>query len=62
MGASTNLSAEMGIYFQPGDQPVIDKYIADVRAQLDEATFETARAEGQAMTLKQAVTYALSDS
>jgi predicted ATPase/DNA-binding CsgD family transcriptional regulator len=62
LGASTNLSAEMGIYFQPGDQPVIDKYIADVRAQLDEATFETARAEGQAMTLKQAVTYALSDS
>jgi non-specific serine/threonine protein kinase len=62
LGASTTLSAEMGIYYQPGDQPVIDKYIADVRAQLDEDTFETAWAEGQAMTLKQAVTYALSDS
>ena len=61
LGASTTLSAEMGIYYQPGDQPVIEKYIADVRSQLDEAIFETAWARGQAMTLKQALVYALDE-
>jgi tetratricopeptide (TPR) repeat protein len=61
LGASTSIMAEIGIYFQPGDQPEMDKYIADVRTQLDEATFETAWAEGQAMTLKQALVYALDE-
>src|SRR5262249_45065689 len=33
--------------------------LADVRARLDEATFETVWAEGGAMTMEQAVAYAL---
>jgi tetratricopeptide (TPR) repeat protein len=57
LGATTTIMAEMGIYFQPGDQPEMDKYIADVRSQLDEAIFESAWTEGQAMTLKQALVY-----
>jgi hypothetical protein len=51
----------MGFGHQIADQHEIAKYIADVRAQLDEATFEAAYAEGQAMTLEEAVAYALSD-
>jgi len=61
LGASTTMMAEMGIYYQSGDQPEVDKYIADVRSQLVEATFETAWAEGQAMTLEQVLVYALGE-
>jgi predicted ATPase/DNA-binding CsgD family transcriptional regulator len=61
LGVQSAISGEMGIYYQPGDQPEVDKYIADVCTQLDEAAFETAWAEGQAMTLEQAVAYALGE-
>jgi len=59
LGASAAVLAEMGIDHQPSDQHEITKYTADVRAQLDEATFEAAWAEGQVMTLDAAVAYAL---
>jgi len=36
-----------------------DRYVAAARAQLDEATFAAAWAQGRAMTLDQAVAYAL---
>jgi tetratricopeptide (TPR) repeat protein len=39
-----------------------DHYVAVARAQLDEAAFAVAWAEGQAMTLAQAISYALEDS
>ena len=61
MGASTTMMAEMGMYYQSGDQPEVDKYIANVRSQLDEATFKTAWAEGQAMTLRPTLVYALGE-
>jgi tetratricopeptide (TPR) repeat protein len=61
LGVQSAISDEMGIYYQPGDQPEVDKYIADVYTQLDEAAFETAWAEGQVMTLEQAVAYALGE-
>ena len=59
LGASTLLLVELGAEFEPVNRPFITEYTADVRAQLDEATFEAAWAEGQAMTLEQAIAYAL---
>jgi tetratricopeptide (TPR) repeat protein len=44
------------------DQLEIDQYMADVRAQLDEAAFEAAWAEGRAMSLEEAVAYALGEN
>jgi predicted ATPase/DNA-binding XRE family transcriptional regulator len=41
------------------DQKELDYYIATVRAQLDEAAFAKAWAEGRAMTMEQAVAFAL---
>lgn len=41
------------------DQLVHDRNVAAVRAQLDEATFAAAWAEGRAMILEQAIDYAL---
>ena len=61
LGASSALMAGMGIDYQLGDLQEIAKYTADVKSQLDEATFEAAYAEGEAMTLEQAVAYALED-
>jgi hypothetical protein len=43
------------------DQIQHDRNVAAVRAQLDEATFAAAWAEGRAMTLEQTIVYALAD-
>jgi hypothetical protein len=40
------------------DQPEYDRQVASVRAHLGKAAFPTAWAEGQAMTLQQAIDYA----
>ncbi|MBI5651809.1 MAG: tetratricopeptide repeat protein [Chloroflexi bacterium] len=47
------------IILQPADRIEYDYIWASVRAKLDEAAFEKALAEGRAMTLEQAVEYAL---
>ncbi len=39
----------------------LDRDLAATRAQLDAAAFEAAWAEGQAMTLEEAMAYALED-
>jgi non-specific serine/threonine protein kinase len=52
----------IGAFPQPADKPEFDRISAAVRAQLDEATFEAAWAEGRKMTLEQAVAYALEES
>jgi hypothetical protein len=49
----------MGAFHQPTDKPEIDRAIAEVRAQLDDATFQAAWNEGREMTLEQAVDDAL---
>jgi predicted ATPase/class 3 adenylate cyclase len=59
LSASDALLAGMGFVPNQGDQHEIANYAADVRAQLDESTFEAAWAEGQAMTLDAAIAYAL---
>ncbi len=61
LGATAALMSAIGFDHQAGDQLEIDKYEADVRARLDEDVFKAAWAEGQAMTLEQAVAYALED-
>jgi tetratricopeptide (TPR) repeat protein len=61
LGAAETLLAWKGFDFHMSDQHEIAKYRADVHSKLDEASFETAYAEGQAMTLEQAVAYALDE-
>ncbi len=43
----------------PTDQAEFDHYLAIVCAQLDEVAFATAWAEGQALTIEQAIELAL---
>jgi len=46
---------------RPADRKDFDHYLAAVRSQLDETAFAQAWTEGRAMTLEQAVDYALSE-
>ena len=59
LGASAALFETLGAGLQPADQPEVDQYIAALRMQLDEARFRAAWAEGRAMSLDEAVSYAL---
>jgi predicted ATPase/DNA-binding CsgD family transcriptional regulator len=60
LGASASLLEEMGVGLQAGDQFEIDRYIDAVRDELHPNIFNTAWREGQAMTLDEAIAYALS--
>jgi len=57
-GAAYGFLQRSGTLIDPGDLPEHDRNIAFVRAELGEATYEVAWAEGQAMTLDEAVAYA----
>jgi DNA-binding NarL/FixJ family response regulator len=57
-GAAEALLSAVGTDLGPADREQYDHCVAAVRAQLDEATFATAWAEGQAMTREQAIDYA----
>jgi tetratricopeptide (TPR) repeat protein len=59
LGASEAHLETLGIVIHAGDRPDVDRHVAVVREQLDEATFDAAWAEGRAMSLEQAVSYAL---
>jgi hypothetical protein len=59
LGAWEVALERLGAFLQPVDKPEFDRIIAEVRAQLDPATFEAAREEGRAMSLEQAVDLAL---
>ncbi|MCI0352087.1 MAG: tetratricopeptide repeat protein, partial [Acidobacteriales bacterium] len=61
IGASEAGLERMGAFHQPSDQPEIDRIVAEVRAQFDDATFQAAWAEGRGMTLEQAVANALQE-
>src|SRR5262249_46354609 len=43
----------------PSEQADVDRDLATIRSQLDEAAFAAAQAEGRAMTMDQAIAYAL---
>ena len=61
-GASEAALERTGAFHQPADKLEVDRNIATVRAQLDKATLAAAWADGRAMTLEQAVAYALDET
>jgi predicted ATPase/DNA-binding CsgD family transcriptional regulator len=61
LGASESALERLGALYEPSDKWEIDDIIAAVRAQLDEATFQAAWAEGRELRLEQAVAQALDE-
>jgi hypothetical protein len=60
-GASEALSEEMGAPPESGESALQEPYLAAARSQLDEASWQEAWAQGQAMTLEEAISYALDE-
>jgi tetratricopeptide (TPR) repeat protein len=60
-GAVTALRAALNTPMWPAERVEYERHITAVRAQLDEATFAAAWAEGRAMTLEQALAEALDE-
>ena len=58
-GAAHALRESVGIPLRPIARPEYERDVAAVRTRLDEASWQAAWAEGQAMTLEQAIAYAL---
>ena len=61
LGASEKALANMGAFHQLNDKREVDEMITAVRTQLDDATVQTALAEGRALSLEQAVAQALEE-
>jgi tetratricopeptide (TPR) repeat protein len=61
LGACAKILNDMGAEYDPSDRIVIAKMTDDLRGTLNEDDFEAAWAEGQEMTLEQAVAYALDE-
>ena len=61
-GAAGAVRTASGIPLPPVDRWWYERYLATARAQLDERSWEAAWAEGQAMTLEQAIAYALEET
>ena len=60
-GAAQALQEAMGIYRTPTEHTSEEPYLARARSQLDEAVWQKAFAEGQKMTLEEAIEYALAE-
>jgi predicted ATPase/DNA-binding SARP family transcriptional activator/DNA-binding CsgD family transcriptional regulator len=60
-GAAESLREVIGTLLSPWERHVYGPYIDAARAQLDEAAWEAAWAEGRAMPLEEAAEYALSE-
>ena len=58
-GAAAALREELGAPVAPGDRSWYEPAIAHARAALGDAGFTAAQSEGRAMTLEQAIAYAL---
>jgi non-specific serine/threonine protein kinase len=58
-GAAEQLLASIGAQMDLADRVEYECHLAETRTQFDEKTFAAARAEGGAMTMEQAVAYAL---
>jgi len=58
-GAAEALREEVGAPLPPADRARYERYVAAVRAGLDEETFESTWAQGREMPLEQAMAYAL---
>jgi hypothetical protein len=59
MGAAQALRDSIFAVIEPLNRSTYERWMAQVRANLDEATFTAAWAEGRLMTLEQAIEYAL---
>jgi non-specific serine/threonine protein kinase len=60
-GAAKALRETIGTNFSPVERHIYGPYIAAARAQLDEAAWEAAWAEGRTMELEATIEYALSE-
>jgi predicted ATPase len=60
-GASEALPEAMGAPLEPGEMALQEPYLAASRSQLDETPWQEAWAEGRAMTLEEAISYALEE-
>ena len=60
LGAAEGIREAIGASLTPAEQVEVDDYLAAVRAELDEKAFTAAWAQGRAMSLEEAVEYALS--
>ena len=58
-GAADRLRAALGCRQAPAARATYERALATARAQLDEATFDAAWAAGQALTLEEAIAYAM---
>jgi tetratricopeptide (TPR) repeat protein len=61
LGASQARYEMLGVRHQPADQPELDRFEAIARKQLGDRAFLEAWQAGQALTLEEAVSLALSD-
>ena len=59
LGATEALLETTGAVLWPADRIEYERDVSDLRAQLDEAAFDAAWAEGRAMTMEQAIETAL---
>jgi tetratricopeptide (TPR) repeat protein len=59
LGAREAIHESMGANFDPGVQRFHAAFVAQTRAMLDEVSFESAWVEGRAMSLDQAIEYAI---
>ncbi len=60
-GAGARLREDIGAKAPPNEHTRYERYLATARAHLDAATFAAAWAEGRAMSLEEAIAYALAD-
>lgn len=62
LGASAAMLETMGMPYPPSDRDEVALYVTDISSQLDEETFSTAWAEGQAMSMTEAIAYVLEEA
>jgi predicted ATPase/class 3 adenylate cyclase len=60
-GASEALPEAMGTSLEPGERALQEPYLAAARSRLDETSWQQVWAEGRAMTLEEAIAYALEE-
>jgi non-specific serine/threonine protein kinase len=61
-GAAENQLEMINAFIQPGDLPDYERSVATTQEQLDEATFQSAWAEGREMSLEESLDFALQES
>jgi hypothetical protein len=60
-GASEALREAMGVPPEPGEIALQEPHLSAARSRLDKTSWQEAWAEGRAMTLEEAISYALGE-